>query len=269
MKYRKQYAAIFKVYVQNHLQHRADLIISWILSTMTLVVQFTFWRSVYLGRTEMAGYELTDMITYTVLTTLLGKLLIYDGIHNQVAGDIREGKLAQFLWRPVDYRGYLFFSTIGKKVLDSVIMLLLSGILLIPLGSMGYFKIELTMERMVLFLISVCLAILLSFSLYYVLGLIAFWMLECSALYIMLGTLFYFLAGGMFPLDMFRQIKILSAILPFQYQLFFPIRICLGGLSRQEVIRGMGIQSVWCLILWFLSVILWKYGIRRYTSVGN
>ncbi len=265
----RKYIAVLKVSTQNFLQYRGNILLDWLLSAMTLVVPFAFWKTIYAGRKSMAGYELSDTITYVVLTTLLGKLLVYDGIHNNVAQDIREGKLSQFLWRPINYKSYMFFNTIGKKLMDFVVMFLLFSVLLIPLDDRGFFKAALTIETWLAFLCSAFLGAILSFFLYFILGLIAFWMTECSALYITLGTLFYFLAGGLFPLDMFRELKRISKILPFQYQLYLPVKIYLGSLSTSAVIQGLGVQMIWCFVLWGLSVVIWKCGIKKYSSVGN
>ncbi|MDE6601977.1 MAG: ABC-2 family transporter protein [Lachnospiraceae bacterium] len=265
----RKYIAVLKISTQNMLQYRGNIVLNWLLSTMTLVAPFAFWKTVYADREMLAGYELSDTITYVMLTTLLGKLLICDGIHNTISQDIREGKLSQFLWRPINYKAYIFFDTIGKKLMDFVVMCLLFSILLIPMSALGFFKTALSTGTAFAFLFSAFLGIILSFFLYFIMGLVAFWMTECSALYITLGTLFYFLAGGMFPLDMFRELKVISEILPFQYQLYLPVKIYLGKLSMAMVFRGIGIQMIWCLALWGISVIVWESGKKRYSSVGN
>ena len=265
----RKYVAVLKISTQNMLQYRGNIILNWLLSMMTLVAPFAFWNTIYAERETLVGYELSDTMTYVMLTTLLGKLLIYDGIHSTVSKDIREGRLSQFLWRPINYKSYIFFSTIGKKLLDFAVMCLLFSALLIPMSVLGLFKAELKTEMALAFLFSSFLSIILSFFLYFILGLVAFWMTECSALYITLGTLFYFLAGGLFPLDMFRELKMISGILPFQYQLYLPVKIYLGKLSMPVVIQGIGIQVIWCLVLWGTSVVVWEWGKKRYSSVGN
>lgn len=269
MKFYKKYITVIKISTQRTLQYRVDTFLQWLISALSLVVPFSFWRTVYCERQEILGYEIDEMMTYVVLTALLGRLLIYDGIHNEISMNIRDGKLSQFLWRPVNYKMYIFFSTTGKKVIGFILLLLLYSIFLIPMNMLDYLRINLSLRNIMLFIISGGLGMMISFFIYYILGMIAFWMLDCSALYIMVGTLFYFFAGGLFPLDMFRGIKILSAIMPYQYQLFFPVKVLIGSMTCVLVLKGIGIQLIWCSILWGLSVIIWKHGIRRYSSVGN
>lgn len=142
----RKYIAVLKISTQNMLQYRGNILLNWLLSVLTLVTPFAFWNTVYAGRDRMAGYELSDTITYVMFITLLGKLLIYDGIHNTVSQDIREGKLSQFLWRPINYKAYIFFSTIGNKLMDFAVMCLLFSTILIPMNARGLFKAELTRD---------------------------------------------------------------------------------------------------------------------------
>lgn len=265
----RKYIAVLKISTQNMLQYLGNILLNWLMSVLTLAAPFAFWNTVYAGRERLAGYELSDTVTYVMLTTLLGKLLVYDGIHNTISQDIRSGKVSQFLWRPINYKAYIFFSTIGKKLMDFAVMCLLFSALLIPMNALGLFKAAPTTGMALAFLFSSLLGIILSFFLYFIMGLVAFWMTECSALYITLGTLFYFLAGGMFPLDMFRELKVISEILPFQYQLYLPVKIYLGRLSMAMVFRGIGMQMIWCLAFWRISVVVWECGKKRYSSVGN
>jgi len=275
----KIYAAVFGVSVRNMVHYRANIILDWLLGMFALIAPFAFWKTAYVWQTQISGYGMADMLTYTVLASLLGRFLVYDGIQQGISRDIRDGKLSQFLCRPINYKAYTFFYTIGKKGMNFIAIFFLYTLVIAlyvlwnllhgGFPQTEFFRFSAVGSQWALFFCSMLSGILISFFLYYILGLVAFWMLECSALYVALGTLFYFLAGGLFPLDLFPAIGLMSKFLPFQYQLFFPIKVFQGGLDRPDLLNGIAVQVFWCAALWGLSVIIWKCGIKKYTSVGN
>ncbi len=56
---------------------------------------------------------------------------------------------------------------------------------------------------------------------------------------------------------------------PFTYELFFPIQIYLERVSGSDLLRGLGIQAGWVLIMWGIARLLWHRGVRRYQAVGG
>lgn len=269
MRWLKAYTTVMKVSVHSILQYRVNVFMTWFISILSLVVPFTFWSTVYNSNSKVIGYNHTEMITYIILSTILSRFLLYDGIQQSISQDIRDGKLSQYLVKPISYKMYTFSNTIIKKVMDFLVIILLLPFFIVPLVNNNYLQFSLHGNNILFFIIATALAIGISFNIYYILGLISFWMVECSGLYIALGTAFNFLAGGLFPLDIFRELKLLSKYLPFQYQLFFPIKVYLGNLSEHETFEGLVIQMIWFVLITILAKLLWRKGIRRFSSVGG
>jgi ABC-2 type transport system permease protein len=57
--------------------------------------------------------------------------------------------------------------------------------------------------------------------------------------------------------------------LPFQWSFYFPIESLVGDLSTQELLRGLGMQVFWIVVMTGLTLFIWRFAIRRYSAVGN
>lgn len=265
----RKYYTVFKIVFQDSLQYRFNAVSGWLVQLFTLIAPLALWSAIFSERSEISGYDFKRMITYIFVVTFLHKVILADGVHFTVAQDIREGKISSFLFKPMDYRWFIFANSLGRRVFQLVVTLIFLIGTMIILIFFDYFYGVAIYLNLVYFLLSVVQAIVLSFLIYFSLGIIAFWMVECSALYITLGTALFFLSGGLFPLDLFDGLKGLFMVLPFQYQLYFPLTIFLGGLSTQELWIGLGIQFIWILLMLSITNMLWSKGLRKYTAVGG
>src|SRR5437868_14710049 len=84
------------------------------------------WRAVYEGKDEggVAGYSLAGMISYYLLVTIVDALTGVTEDDWQIAADIKDGNINQFLLKPIDYMFYrlcLFFS--GRLIYTAVALL--------------------------------------------------------------------------------------------------------------------------------------------------
>jgi ABC-2 type transport system permease protein len=119
-------------------------------------------------------------------------------------------------------------------------------------------------------MISVLLAAALQFLISYSVAMLAFWMLEISTVVFIIYSFEYFLSGRMFPLGMMpAPIQNVLRLLPFPYELYFPISIFMGQVSGAALWEGLLIQSSWVLIIAFGANTLWQRGLKRYQAVGG
>jgi ABC-2 type transport system permease protein len=118
--------------------------------------------------------------------------------------------------------------------------------------------------------ISVILAASLQFLISYSVAMLAFWMLEISTVVFIIYSFEFFLSGHMFPLGFmpvaFREVLML---LPFPYELYFPISIFMGKVHGAALWEGLLIQFCWVLIIAFGANTLWQRGLKRYQAVGG
>ena len=123
---------------------------------------------------------------------------------------------------------------------------------------------------MSLFVITLALAIAISFFFNVVLGFFAFWIPEVWGIRFLFNIILSFFAGLYFPIDILpKQIAQIFGLLPFQYVLYFPLKIYLGQLGSAEIIKGSIISLSWLIILYLFASFLWRKGLKEYTAYGR
>ena len=61
----------------------------------------------------------------------------------------------------------------------------------------------------------------------------------------------------------------LANLLPFKWSFYFPIQSLVGDYSTAELLGGLVVQLVWILILTAVTLVAWRFAVRRYSAVGN
>jgi ABC-2 type transport system permease protein len=99
---------------------------------------------------------------------------------------------------------------------------------------------------------------------------ICFWTTRVGAIYELYFALELVLSGRLVPMTfMPAWVQAAAAVLPFQWTFYYPINALVGQPTPTELIAGLAYQSLWILIGILLVNIVWRFGIRRFASVGN
>jgi len=102
------------------------------------------------------------------------------------------------------------------------------------------------------------------------LGMITFWTTRVGALYELYFALELVLSGRLVPMTLMPAwVQQVAAYLPFQWTFFFPIEALVGNLPTQQLLYGLGMQVLWITIGIIAVNIMWRFGIRRFSAVGN
>jgi len=73
-----------------------------------------------------------------------------------------------------------------------------------------------------------------------------------------------------FPLDLVpAKFFLIFYYLPFKFVYFFPIQVAQGRLSSMELYKGLALLLFWCILLYFVSKLMWKRGLKKYGAYGN
>jgi len=61
----------------------------------------------------------------------------------------------------------------------------------------------------------------------------------------------------------------IAAFLPFQSTFYFPINALVGTMSPADLLAGLGMQVLWIVLGTVAVVLVWRVGVRQFSSVGN
>jgi len=267
----KKYWHVIGIGIQNNLTYRVNYLTRTLFSFIPLFAMLSLWRTVYAGKGQgnaLGGYTETQMIFYYMLVAVVDVLTAVNEDDWQIAADIREGNISQFLLKPINYLWYrlcLFFS--GRitfiamaSVPLAVFILCFRHYFVLPAGAMALFA----------FPISLFLTALLQFFTSYAMAMLAFWLLEISTLIFILFAFEYVASGHLFPLDLLPAwLQHVLMFTPFPYQLYLPIGIYMGKISGADIPLGLMVQLMWVLLAYGFARFMWARGIKKYAAFGG
>jgi ABC-2 type transport system permease protein len=267
----RKYLHVIVIGLQNNLQYRFNYLTRTLFSFIPLFAMLSLWRTIYADNAragEHNGYTQAQMIFYYLLVAVVDVFTAVNEDDWQIAADIREGAISQFLLKPVDYLWYrlsLFFS--GRLAFISMASIPLA---IFIFCYRQYFLAPPDALTFGVFLVSLVLTALLQFFISYAMAMLAFWLLEISTLIFILFAFEYLASGHLFPLDVLppvlRQILFLT---PFPYQMYFPIGIYMGKVAGSDLWRGLAAQLLWVLAAYVFARFMWRRGIKKYSAFGG
>jgi ABC-2 type transport system permease protein len=179
---------------------------------------------------------------------------------------IREGMLSAALLRPLhplhdDIAGFA-----GWKFVVILMWLPVAAVLWIAFDPV----LDPSALEIVVFAVAIWGAYLIRTMFLSLLGMITFWTTRVSAIFELAIALELLLSGRLVPLTVMPGwAEDLAAVLPFQWTFYFPIWALVGDFSTGELLGGLAVQTLWIAILTGLAMIVWRFAIRHFSSVGN
>jgi ABC-2 type transport system permease protein len=179
---------------------------------------------------------------------------------------IQRGRLSAELLRPIHplHWDVAFFA--GWKFVVIILWLPLAALLA------WVFKPDLnpSLLDVGVFFLAIWGAYLIRTMLLSLLGMITFWTTRVSAIFELFFALELVLSGRLVPMSLMPEwVQQISSYLPFKWTFQYPIEALIANLSPQELLGGLGVQALWILIGVVAVNIMWKFGIQRFSAVGN
>jgi ABC-2 type transport system permease protein len=267
----KKYWHVIGIGIQNNLTYRVNYLARTLFSFIPLFAMLSLWRTIYAGKGQgsaLGGYTQAEMIFYYLLVAVVDVLTAVNEDDWQIAADIREGNISQFLLKPIDYLWYrlcLFFS--GRIAFISMASLPLAVFIFC---FRGYVVMPASGTALVAFVISLVLTALLQFFISYTMAMLAFWMLEISTFIFILFAFEYIASGHLFPLDLLpHALQHALFFTPFPSMLSTPIGIYMGKIAGAGIWFGLLMQLLWLFLAYRLARFAWGRGIRKYAAFGG
>ena len=266
----KKYWHVLNIGIQNNLAYRVNFLFRIVFGFIPLLATIYLWRRIYEGKpgADVGSYSLPQMTSYYLIVTVVDVLTAVSEDDWQIAADIKDGNISQFLVKPINYLTYRLFLFFSSRL----IYLLVSAV---PLGLFiffmrHYFIVPADLLTTACFLVSVMLTALLQFFTSYAMAMLAFWVLEVSTFIFILFAFEYLASGHLFPLDILPPaLERLLNFTPFPYQMYFPVSIYMGKTTGAALVHGLIIQACWVAAAYLVARLAWSRGIRKYSAVGG
>jgi ABC-2 type transport system permease protein len=265
----RKYSKVFEIGLQNTFVYRWNFFMRACFGLFPLLGTVFIWAAIFKERgSGINQYDYGSIIFYFLLVLFLDSLITPTDDEWQVASDIRDGLINNFLVKPINYLTYRFCIFASSRLLYTVVTF--PVLVLVFSAFRHYLRWPSRPEVWVCSLVSIGMAAFLQFFISFCVATLAFWMLEISTVVFILYSFEYFLSGHLFPLGLmpvaFQKIVNWS---PFPYELYFPVAVLQQKITGGAVYQGLAVQAFWVGFMFLAARFCWARGLRKYQAVGG
>jgi ABC-2 type transport system permease protein len=264
MKNAKAYLTLFlcdcKIRLARAMEFRADFISGILLSLVFSGMAPLFQFFIYSKTNGYPGWSLDQIILFQAV------FLLWAGINDTLFGNVRYiieftvqyGFLDRFLTLPYSAIGIILTRGFNYKGIGTAIagiIALIYSVLSLPYSFHWW--------NFALFFIFILLGLVLSISLLIIFGVIAIRIIYVMKLQDIMNRITFF---GSFPAEIYNGAIRFTylTVLPIGMWIYYPAQALLGRLNKFAVYG-----SLFCVVVFFVSILLWNYQIKRYVSAGG
>lgn len=233
-----------------------------IATSVPFLIQYYIWSAVYANNeiTTLYHFKLEDMYIYFVAALCLNRLNNTYDLINNIADQIRNGKIEVFLIKPASYLKLNLLLFLGESSLYYVPPLILA--LYMALNTGAY-------HAAIGFIIFAIAGQLLCFAIGILMAFAAFWVVRPNMLLSLQVVFFGVLGGTLMPVSFWPEY--LAPIMRFN-----PFRIIIGGPAEYLVRPTTALFwelsmlfVIWATLIVIAQRITFNAGLKKYNSVGG
>jgi ABC-2 type transport system permease protein len=254
---------------QRYSTYRAATLAGVFTNSVFGVIYSYAYLAVWDQAPSAGGYSETDAVTYVWLgqALLMTVALWGGGTTDELAERIRSGDVVIDLYRPVGLVGWYLAGDLGRAsyhLLTRGLAPMLVGFVLFDVAAPSGPRAAAG------FLVSVALAVVVSFGLRFLVACTAFWMLDATGPRMLSGVLAIFLSGMAVPLVLFPDgLRQVALALPWAAYLQTPADIWLGHREGWSLVAGLTGQLAWGAVLLGCCALVLRRATRKVVVQGG
>jgi ABC-2 type transport system permease protein len=262
-----KYFSIAKASLEVIFVYRAGFAFNMIGTVFYVVAMFYLWQTIFLGKPgNLGGFTWPEMKAYLIVAFILNSTMTWFD-EWQMGADIREGRVATDLARPIDFQLKRFAEATGPVPFELVSALGIGAVVAVVFGGIA---LPADPVHLALFIVSAALATLLKFAIIYCVSMVAFWTTGMEGVSNGRMAVQNIFSGALIPLVFFPDwLRGFASVLPFQGMISTPALTYLGAMDGPTTAFMIGTQAVWVVGLMLFGRLLWRSAIKAVTINGG
>lgn len=261
----KKYWIVCQNGMQKVMVYRLNFFAWFLVEGLGFLVMAYLWLSIYRQGNQVGSYSLATLLCYFAVSRVIGMTVMSDDMVRQINDDISQGRLVNFLLKPISYAKKLFFQNVGEIIIASIYTLPIA----IPLAYYFRDQLSFTASRIALFLLAILIASCMDFFFNYLIGMLTFYSENIYGIIFLSWTVTGIFSGRVVPIDLLPSaLQHLADFLPFKYVLFIPLSIITGRMTIADSVVELAFGFAWVILLWYGGRLLFNHGIKRYEGYG-
>ena len=243
-------------------EYRAELIL-WALSVSLSFILMGVWHEAS-GRADL-GITPDDVVRYFFCVFLTRQLTMVWVIWD-FESLVLHGRLSGQLLAPIDPVFRLLAGHVAERAARGpfVVVIVVAFFIIAPDA-----RFVPAAADVIAFAAFSLAAFLLRFAMQYTVAMGCFWLERASAIETLNFFFYLFLSGAIAPLETFPEaVRELAMLTPFPYMIYVPSKALMGAIDVDAMLRAAQVMGVWFVFFVIINRILWRRGLRRYSSMG-
>ncbi len=228
------------------LAYRLEVAVQICSASIVIFLNWSIWTAICEGRGEVAGRSPVEMTTYVVVAWVI-TTFYSTRIDEFIGARIRSGDIAIDLLRPWSLQAHLYLRELGRSaalLAFTTLPLALWTTLLLPL------RLPQRASTWALFAVSLFFAQAISYSLSWLVGLVALRLRNAVGLARLKATLIAIFSGALIPLDLYPEpLRGVVLALPLAGLSHVPAQLFIEGLPAARPWQPLALQVGWALAL--------------------
>lgn len=258
-----KYLLVAKTSLQNNLAYAANFLFDTFFYVFLLFIFINLWRTIYGQGQVIAGYSLSQMIWYCIITELVA--ISGSSPFHELNNEIKSGNIAYLLNKPYNLIIYQFSHSLGQMGVKLVI----NAVAGISFGLAFAGPLAGFLPGRLFFIIPVMIGgMLVNYFALTALGLTAFWLEENTAFFWIYQKLMLML-GLFLPVEFFPGwLQKLALTLPFPYMTYGPAKLVVD-FTVEGFVWIVFMQGLYLVVFLVLSALLYRKGVRMLNVNGG
>jgi len=253
------YLAVMRGSFMVGMVYRFGFLFSILGNIIYLGVAYFLWKSIYQYSDTIRGLTFNETFLYVGLGSAIFILLktYVDWIMNY---EIREGAIASYLIKPIDFGTYTLFTSFGSVLMNLMAITVPTLFMLIFVFKVDFVK----GPGLLIFPFSLFLAFLISFFIDYFIGLLGFYSESVWGLSTVKEIIVTVFSGALIPLQFFPiTMQKVLLWLPFQAIYNTPLMMVIKpDQGRQTFLTMLFVQLFWVVVLFIATRLFYNQAVK-------
>lgn len=259
------YTAYFRKSFKKNAAYRTTVWLQIVASLIQVGIQVAVWTAL-IGNGAVDGISRDQMVTYVILNAAMYAFIL-TSLYKDVDTRLRSGDIAIDIMRPVQYPLLVLADSLGRAAYHFLFMV----VPIVTVSALMFgFSAPASFSAGLGFVLALVLAVLISYSIGYLIALLSFWFLTTFHFSWAIGGLTTLFSGSFLPLWFFPDPwGSVARMLPFQFLGFVPAATWMGQLTGIDLIITFLVGILWCGLLLMCTRMLWNRATSQLVVQGG
>ncbi|WP_019123821.1 ABC transporter permease [Brevibacillus massiliensis] len=262
----KLYAELIRIRFLTMLAYRVNYYSGIIIYGINIGAYYFLWGAIYGDQQSLGGMTAEQMTVYVAIAWM-SRAFYFNNIDQEIAQEVREGKVAIELIRPYNYLSVKLAQALGEGMFRMLFFavpgMILAGLIL-PIHfppTLGHWGV---------YLLSLIMAFIINTQINLLTGILTFFLFRNEGMMRAKRVVVDLLSGLILPISFFPVwAQTLMGFLPFQVINYYPSKIFSGAIAMSDVAGVLWLQFAWIAILYLPITLLWRRARRNLVVQGG